>query len=48
MKKSIFKILARANRLLLPRVSKADLNRLSAVQKLLVAYRYWVTVNALE
>ena len=48
MKKSIFKILARLNQLFLPRVSKADLNKLTFFQKLLVAWRYWITVNALD
>lgn len=48
MSKKLFRILARVNRLLLPRYSKRDITRLSAVDKLVVAYRYWVTKNALD
>jgi hypothetical protein len=48
MKKSMFKILAKINKLLLPRYSQKDLNRLSKLDKALVAYRYWVTIKSLE
>jgi hypothetical protein len=48
MKKSFYKVLARINKAILPRISKKDLNRLSAVDKAIVAYRYWVTINALD
>lgn len=48
MKKVIFKTLARMNKILLPQYSKRDLNKLSKVDKALVAYRYWVTTNALD
>ena len=48
MKKATFKILARINKFLLPRYSKRDINRLSKFDKALVAYRYWVTTNALD
>jgi len=48
MMRTAFKILARINKLLLPRVSKFNLDRLSKVQKALVAYKYWVTINALD
>jgi hypothetical protein len=47
MQKMIFKILARINKIILPRISKADLNRLSKLQKGIVAYRYWITKNSL-
>jgi hypothetical protein len=47
-KKFIFKALARINRWVLPRVSKKDLSRLSKFDKAIVAYRYWVTVHALD
>jgi hypothetical protein len=36
------------NKLLLPRYSKRDLSKLSKIDKALVAYRYWVTTNALD
>ena len=48
MKQSLFKFLARLNKLILPRYSKKDINKLSKIDKALVAYRYWVTVHALD
>ncbi|MBX2895363.1 MAG: hypothetical protein KF763_07965 [Cyclobacteriaceae bacterium] len=48
MKKTVFKILANLNKVLLPRISKRDLNRLSKFEKAVVAYRYWVTINSLD
>ena len=47
MKRSAFKFLALVNRVLLPRMSKKDLMKLSKVEKAIVAWRYWVTINAL-
>jgi hypothetical protein len=47
MEKSLFKILAKINRIILPRYSKHDITRLSKLQKLIVGYRYWVTKNSL-
>jgi hypothetical protein len=47
MKKSLFRLLARINKLILPRYSKRDITRLSKVEKLIVAYRYWITKNSL-
>lgn len=47
MKKSLFKILAGINKAILPRISKRDLNRLTKIEKAIVAYRYWVTINVL-
>ncbi len=47
MKKSFFKILALSNKVILPRYSKSDLTRLSKIARLIVAYRYWVTINSL-
>ncbi len=46
--RTIFKILAHINRWILPRMSKKDLNRLTKLQKAIVAYRYWVTKNSLD
>lgn len=43
----MFKILASVNKVLLPRMSKKDLTKLSKFQKAVVAWRYYVTVNAL-
>ncbi len=48
MKKSFFKVLAKLNKLIIPRYSKRDINKLSKIDKALVAYRYWVTLHALD
>ncbi|MCS6974767.1 MAG: hypothetical protein NZM13_09815 [Cyclobacteriaceae bacterium] len=48
MRKVFFRFLAKLNKCLLPRISKRDLNRLSKTDKLIVAWRYWVTRNALD
>jgi hypothetical protein len=48
MKKLFFKSLAAINRTILPSMGKKDLTKLSTLQKGLVAYRYWVTTNALD
>ncbi|HTF17202.1 MAG TPA: hypothetical protein VK658_03965 [Chryseolinea sp.] len=48
MKKALFKTLAHLNKRFLPRYSKRDINNLSKVDKALIAYRYWVTIHALD
>jgi hypothetical protein len=48
MKKSFFQVLAKINKVLMPRFSKRDITKLSKVEQALVAYRYWVTTNALD
>lgn len=48
MKKSLFKVLARINKWILPRYSQRDITRLSKFDQALIGYRYWVTKNALE
>ena len=48
MQKKLFRLLARINRALLPKQWDRDLSRLSTPRKLLAAYRYWVTRNALD
>lgn len=47
MKRTLFRFLALVNKLVLPRMSKKDLLKLTKFQKAIVAYRYWVTINAL-
>lgn len=47
-KKYFFKLLARINKVVMPRLSRRDITRLSKFEKALVAYRYWVTINALD
>jgi hypothetical protein len=48
MRKSLFKLLAKINKALMPSFGKKDLTKLSKPEKVMVAYRYWVTTNALE
>lgn len=48
MKKRFFKTLASINKAILPRYSQRDINKLSKIDKAIVAYRYWVTVHALD
>ncbi|MFZ5970497.1 MAG: hypothetical protein ACOYXA_02800 [Bacteroidota bacterium] len=48
MKRKLFKILARLNKLVLPSYGQRDLSKLSKIDKAIVAYRYWVTCNSLE
>lgn len=47
MKKKLFRVLAKVNRSLLPRLWDKDLTRLTKLQKLMVAWRYYVTRNSL-
>jgi hypothetical protein len=47
MKKTVFRLLARLNKLLLPKLWDKNLMRLTKTQKLIVAWRYYVTRNAL-
>lgn len=47
MNKTIFKILAKLNKVILPRYSKHDITRLTKFQQAIVGYRYWVTKNSL-
>lgn len=48
MKKIAFQMLAKLNKLILPRYSKRDITKLSKIDKAIVAFRYWVTVHAIE
>lgn len=48
MKKSLFKLLARLNRQILPRYSQRNLNQLSKIDQAIIAFRYWVTRNSLD
>lgn len=46
----MFKLLARINRFILPSYSKQnlDLSKATAFQKLVIAWRYYVTTRALD
>ena len=46
-RKNLFKALAAINKVIMPKYSRRDITRLSKFDKALVAYRYWVTINAL-
>jgi hypothetical protein len=48
MKKTLFKIFAKINKAVMPSFGKKDLTKLSKLEKAMVAYRYWVTTNALD
>lgn len=47
MQKTLFRLLARINKLVLPKMWHKDLARLTKVQKAIVGWRIWVTKNAL-
>lgn len=44
----IYKALAKINKLILPRYSKRDLNKLGKIDLLIIGYRYFITKNALK
>ncbi|MBX2945359.1 MAG: hypothetical protein KF725_05960 [Cyclobacteriaceae bacterium] len=48
MKKLFFRSLAKINKYIMPRFSQRNLSKLKKWEQALVAYRYWVTINALE
>ena len=50
MRKSIFKILAKLNKLLLPSFSKKhlDLSKAKKWQLAIVAWRYYITTNSMD
>ena len=47
LQKQGFRLLAKLNKAVLPRLWDKDLTRLSSVQKAIVGWRIWVTKNAL-
>ncbi|MBK7944905.1 MAG: hypothetical protein IPJ85_06155 [Flavobacteriales bacterium] len=47
MTKRLFRVLAKLNKALLPKMWDKDLFRLTKTQKLIIAWRIWVTKNAL-
>jgi len=48
MKRMVFRFLSGLNKVLLPRYSKRDLNKLSKVDQAIIGYRYWVTLHSLD
>jgi len=50
MKKGLFKLLARINKLILPSFTKKrlDLSKASKYQMAIIGWRYFITTNALD
>ena len=48
MKKSLFKLLNKINKAILPRYSRQDPSGLSKIQQAITAYRYYVLINSLD
>lgn len=48
MKKSIFKLLSKFNKIVLPSYYKRDLTKLKTWEKAIVGYKYWVTLGSLD
>lgn len=46
-KKNIFKAIAFFNTLIMPSLFKNDITKLKSHEKLILAYRYWITKNSL-
>ena len=47
IKKRLFRVVAKINKLLIPSMSNKDFNKLTNLDKLIIAYRYWITKNSL-
>jgi len=45
--KFIFKLLAQLNKIILPSFIHRDLSQLKKYEKLIIAYRYWITKKSL-
>ncbi len=48
LKKAFFKIMARINKIIMPKYSKKDITKLTKFEKAMVGYRYFITKNALD
>lgn len=48
MRQRLFRLLARLNKAVLPKMWDKDLLRLNKFQKLIVGWRIWVTKNSLD
>jgi hypothetical protein len=46
----MFKLLAKINKALLPNYTRQelDLSKATKLQKALIAYKYWITINSLN
>lgn len=48
MKKTLFKVISRINKWVLPKYSRRNPDKLSSLDKAIIAFRYWVTKNSLD
>lgn len=48
MRKSVFNVLNKINKMVLPKLSGKDPSKLTKLQKGILAYRYFVLVNSME
>lgn len=48
MKKSLFKLLVKLNKAVLPSYYNRDPLKLTTIQKAVLGYRYWVLTNSLK
>lgn len=48
MKRLVFKLLVKLNKLVLPSYYKKDPMKLSTFQKAVLGFRYWALTNSLE
>lgn len=48
MKKSVFRLLNKVNKAVLPKLSDKDPTKLSKLQKDIMAYRYFVLINSMD
>ena len=46
-RKNIFKVIAFLNRVIIPKLYKKDIAKLKNYEKVILAYRYWITKNSL-
>lgn len=48
MKKLVFRLLAKLNKVFLPKYYKRNLNTLKKWEMAIIGYKYWVTRNSLD
>lgn len=48
MKRSLFKILSKINKMILPSLYKKDPMKLTNIEKAILGYKYWVVTNSLK
>lgn len=48
MKRGLFKMLSKINKLILPSLYRKDPMKLTNLEKAILGYRYWVVTNSLK